>query len=190
MSGKSTMKNFKAMLAEAQLPEKTVDVCLRGDLFAEHQAAEAELEQAEKAAEMSNSLDGGAPVAKLSERIKAIEATMREHTYPFRIRGLASAKYRALKAEHPPRKDPDTGEVLDSDKFVGANIDTFFDALARRCTVDPELDEAGWRTLADEKLTESQLDEIGSVAFRLSVGEVSVPFSQAASRLSRSSSPE
>ncbi|MDT4991417.1 MAG: hypothetical protein QOH97_1309 [Actinoplanes sp.] len=189
MSGKSTMKNFKAMLAEAQLPEKTVDVCLRGDLFAEHQAAEAELEQAEKAAELSNSLDGGAPVAELVERIEAIEATMREHTYPFRIRGLASAKFRALKAEHPPRKDDD-GAVVQSDRFVGANIDTFFDALARRCTLDPELTEADWRELADEKLTESQLDEIGSVAFRLSVGEVSVPFSQAASRLSRSSSPE
>jgi hypothetical protein len=178
------------MLAEAQLPEKTVDVCLRGDLFAEHQAAEAELEQAEKVAELLNSLDGGAHVAELVERIEAIEATMREHTYPFRLRALSSAKYRALLAEHPPRKDPDTGEVLDADKFIGANLVTFFDALARKCVVDPELDEAGWRTLADEKLTDAQLDEIGSVAFRLSRGEVSVPFSQAASRLSRSSSPE
>jgi hypothetical protein len=50
MSGKSTLKSFKAMMSEARLPERTVDLCLRGDLIAEFQALDAELEQARNAA--------------------------------------------------------------------------------------------------------------------------------------------
>jgi hypothetical protein len=55
MSGKSTLKSFKAMMSEARLPERTVDLCLRGDLIAEFQALDAELEQARNAA--GDSLD-------------------------------------------------------------------------------------------------------------------------------------
>jgi hypothetical protein len=45
MSGKSTLKSFKAMMAEARLPERTVDLCLRGDLIAEFQALDAEFNE-------------------------------------------------------------------------------------------------------------------------------------------------
>jgi hypothetical protein len=68
MSGKSTMKNFKDLLGQAQLPEKTVEICLRGDLVAEFEETERALEQAEEDREKANSLDGGSTVAELARK--------------------------------------------------------------------------------------------------------------------------
>jgi hypothetical protein len=67
------------------LPERTVEICLRGDLVAEHQQAERELERAEKQA--GNSLAGNG-AAEIAERIQALEAEMQENVYEFRLRGL------------------------------------------------------------------------------------------------------
>jgi hypothetical protein len=37
VSGNATLNNFKTMLGTAKLPERTVPICLRGDLQAEHE---------------------------------------------------------------------------------------------------------------------------------------------------------
>jgi hypothetical protein len=102
MSGKATLKNFKTMLAEAKLPESTVMICLRGDLAADHEAAERELEEAAKRG--SDSL-AGTGTGEIADRIEALEAEMREHSYEFRLRALPAAQFRAFKAEHPSRID-------------------------------------------------------------------------------------
>jgi hypothetical protein len=180
--------DFKAMLASAKLPEKTVQICLRGDLAAEHETAEKALEQAEKNALSADSLDGGG-VGELADRLEALEAQMREHTYPFRLRALPKPKWRALVAEHQPRRDDD-GEVLAADRFLGVNADTFFEAITKACVVDPEMDDDDWRVLLDEKLTDAQFDTLSEAAWGLNRRDVDVPFSRAASRLNRSSASE
>jgi len=76
VSGNSTLKNFKAMLASAKLPESTVEVCLRGDLVAEHQQAERDLKRAEKA--NSNSLAGNGS-AEIAERMYLSQGTVRNY---------------------------------------------------------------------------------------------------------------
>src|SRR4051812_32715624 len=108
------------MLAEAKLPESTVMICLRGDLAADHEAAERDLVQAEKKGAESLA---GAGVAEIVDRIEALEAEMREHTYEFRLRALPRADWRALCNSHPPRRGEDD-EIVEPDRFVGINPET------------------------------------------------------------------
>jgi hypothetical protein len=184
MSGKSTLKNFKTMLAEAKLPESTVEVCLRGDLAADHEALERQLEQAERSG--ADSL-AGSGAGELADKILALEAEMREHTYEFRLRALPRPAWRGLCAEHPPRKGDD-GAVVDADR-IGVNADTFYDAIIRACLVDPELADDEWGQLVDA-LTDRQYDVLADAAWGLNRREVDIPFSRAASRMKRDSAAE
>jgi hypothetical protein len=185
MSGKGTLKNFKVMLAEAKLPERTVEICLRGDLVAEHQEAERELERAEK--NPANSLAGNG-AAEVAERIQALEAEMQESVYTFRLRGLPAPQFRAFKAEHPSRLD-DKGDAKREDVIYGFNIETGFEPLTRLCVIDPELDDETWAQLMGT-LTENQFEELAAAAWYLNRGDVDIPFSSAASRLMSASGAE
>jgi len=180
-----TSKNFKEILAGAKLPERTVEICLRGDLVAEHEQAEHELERAEKAP--SNSLAGNG-AAEIADRIRALEAQMQESVYTFRLRGLPAPKFRAFKAEHASRVSED-GEVNKQDAVFGFNIETGFEPLTRMCLVDPEVDDQTWSDLL-AKLTENQFEELAAAAWYLNRGDVSIPFSSAASRLMSASAAE
>jgi hypothetical protein len=184
VSGKSTLRNFKSMLAEAALPETTVQICLRGDLAADHELAERELEQAQKQAPDSLAGNGAAAIA---ERIEGLEAQMREHTYDFRLRALPRPAWRALVASHEPRRTADN-EIDPADR-MGVNSETFFDAMIRACLVDPELDDAEWAQL-NEALTDMQYENLSDAAWALNRREVDVPFSRAASRMRRTSGDE
>ena len=184
MSGKSTLPNFKKALAGAKLPEATVLVCLRGDLVAEHERAERELEQAEKTT--GDSLAGSGAGA-IADRIRELEQQMREESYEFRFRALPRPAWRALVAEHPPRKADDT-TLVDEDR-IGVNADTFYDAMLRACLVEPELDDADWEQLF-AALTDRQYDDLSSTAWGLNRREVDIPFSRAASRMRQGSAGE
>jgi hypothetical protein len=183
--------DVKAMLAAAKLPEKTVPVCLRGDLVAEHEEAERQLAEAEKLADVRDSLDGGGGIGELVEHLEALEAQMREHTLTFRLRAMPKPKFRALVAAHPPRKDDD-GEVEEADRYLGVNSQTFFDALIEACVVAPELDADDWFRLIgpDGVLSDHQFDQLSTAAWGVNRHDVDVPFSRAASRLKRTSAPE
>jgi len=186
VSGKSTLKNFTEMLAEAKLPERTVEICLRADLVAEHEEAERDLEQAQKST--STSLAGNGTGA-LVERIDALEAEMRDSSYTFVLRAVTRPRWRALIAGHPPRKDAD-GETNKDDAQWGFNLETFYPAIVRACLVDPELTDEEFTELVDEKLTDAQFSELVTVAFRLNAGSIDIPFSLAASRARRATSGE
>lgn len=189
MSGKSTLKNFKSMLAEAKLPERTVDICLRGDLVADHEETERQLEKVQQKALTGNSFDGdGGQVAILADKLVGLEDQMREHTYAFRLRAMSRPAFRALVTAYPPRRNEE-GEIEQLDRSLGINAETFFEALIRACLVDPELDDEDWKTLAEERLTDKQFDVLSDAAWFLNRGDVDVPFSRAASRANRSSEP-
>lgn len=182
-----TAGDFATLLKGARLPERSVPVCLRGDLAADHEAAERDLEQAQQAT--GNSLEG-AGVGALVERIEALQAEMREHTYDFRVRAIPRPDFRALLAAHPPRRDETTGELDADDVNLGFDQTTFQDALIRACTVDPVLDDAGWQELLGEKLTDRQYLDLSNAAWFVNRGEVDVPFSRAASRAKRDTADE
>lgn len=171
--------NIKDLLRAAKLPERSVPVCLQADLVAEHEAAERELGKARD--RPGKRLDSGDRVRELSERIAALEEQMAEHTIEFRLRALPRPSWKSLLAQHSPRK-ADDGSVDERDRYIGVNVETFFDALVRVCVVEPEMDEDDWRLLLDEKLTDRQFDELSDAAWGLNRRDVDVPFSRAASK--------
>lgn len=188
MSGKGTMKNFKAMLAGAKLPERTVEICLRGDLVAEHEDAERALEQAEK--NPTDSLAGNGSAA-IIERIETLEEQMRESTQTFTLRALPHRRSAAddrpthneLKKAHPPRRDSG-GKIIEDDEGYGYSVDTFNEALVRLSVVDPELDAADWENLL-AVISEGQFSVLAMACLLLNRGDIDVPFSRAASRAKR-----
>jgi hypothetical protein len=180
-------KDFKAMLAGARLPERTVPVCLRGDLVAEFEELDRALAEAQLAGGSADSKEGG-PAHTIAAQMEALREQMADETYPFRLRALSRPEYHDLKAKFPPRQN-DEGEVQAEDVLLDANLDEFAEPLLRACLVDPVLDDAGWtETLA--KLSSRQYDELANVAIRVNRGGVDIPFSRAASNLLQSSSDE
>lgn len=179
MSGKSTLKNFTAMLADARLPEKTVPICLRGDLTAEWERLDRQLEEVR--AKPSDSM-AGTGEGEIIEAMEALREQMKEHTYDVVMRARPMREWRALAAKHPPRKAED-GTVDERDIMLGVNVDSFFDAIVPICMVDPELDDQGWARFQD-LLTDKQFEELGRAAYTLNRGDVDIPFSRAASRQS------
>jgi hypothetical protein len=172
--------DFAALLAGAKLPEHVEPTCLRGDLKAEHEQLNAELERLETDAVDSLAGNGG---AELAEQIRALEEQMRESTYPIRLRALSGPDYRHFKSGFPPRVDAE-GEVDKLDEAYGFNIEDGFKPLVRRSLVDPELTDDEFADLMT-KLTDNQFTALALAAYRLNRGDIDVPFSRAASRLNR-----
>ncbi len=179
------MTDFTALLAGAQLPERTVPVCLRGDLVAAHEAADRALVEAQRTPSTGKEDTG---VGERLAEVEHIEGLMRESTYLFRVRALPRRAFRALMAEHPPRRT-ETGDPDPGDAQLSINRDTFFDALLRASTVDPVLTGEQWDELLD-KLTDRQYGDLTDAAWFVNRDEVSVPFSLAASRVRRPSADE
>jgi hypothetical protein len=178
------MPDFAALLAGAKLPERTLPVCLRGDLQAQHETADRELEALLKAGSSKFNDGSGALKAKLL----ALEAEMKAATYEFRLQGLARPQYRAFIAGYPMRIQED-GSLHQEDRVFGFNIEDGAEPLVRRCLVDPVLDAEAWSRLM-AALTERQFDDLAGAAWYLNRGDVDVPFSRAASRLTETSEPE
>lgn len=180
------MADAVALIRAAKLPERTVSLCLRGDLVAEHEELCARLDAAER--KPKDSLAGNPEPAELSKQIIALQELMAESTVPFRLRALPRRQWAGLVAKHPPRKDAG-GRIVDSDT-AGVNVDEFMADVLRQCIVDPVLGDLDWDLLIDESLTDAQYTQLTEAAWSLNRREVDVPFSHAASRILRASAPE
>jgi hypothetical protein len=184
--------DIDALLDEAQFPQREVPICLRGDLVSEIERLDQELAailRDEDAARESGaaSLATGGKGREVAEQIEALQAKMQGSTITLVLRALPRARFRALIDEHPPRKDEEGG-VLPAD-LAGINSATFYDALARECLASPELTDAQWRRLLS-KLSDRQWQKLADTAWEVNRSEVDVPFSFAASRLTRGSGTE
>lgn len=200
------MSDFASKMAGAQAPSRTVEICLRGDLVAELEELE---RQAERARTEQSPSKEDATAAQVVERIRALQEQMRDATEVFRLRALPPRRYRALREQHPPRRDA-AGEPNRGDAALGFNRDTFVHALIPLCTIEPQLTDEQWRQLlgdtetraaeleaqgeddevVDGLLTYSQFLELGNTCWDLNEGDVSVPFSPAALLMSRNSDDE
>ena len=177
------MGKYKESNADAQRPQRSVKVCLRGDLIAKWEAADRTLARAVEERRSSNSKEDGG-LAELGEQVRAVEAQMDEHADEWLLRAMPRHKFRALMAAHPPRKGED-GEPIEGDRTF--NRMTFWPALIRASVVSPELDDEDWLWLfgddeaEDGILTDKQFSDLEDAAWFLNRGEVDVPFSHAAS---------
>lgn len=178
--------DFREKLKRAKLPRRSVEICLAGDLVAEFERLSRELEQASQRPAV-DSIEGDSGMLEIAQRIEALRERMRADTEEFIVQALPGPKYRELKAQHPPRQDDDG--VIDDDKFLDANIDTFAEPLLRACLVAPEFDDELWAETV-EALTDRQYDDLVNAAIFVNKGSVTVPFSRAASAILSSSGSE
>lgn len=171
--------DIATLLAEARLPERTVALCLRGDLQARVEELERQLESARE--ERAGKLSDGGTERALAEQIEAVRESMKDSTVSFTLRAMSRKAWADLVAKHPAADDDATGRAL------GYDPDGFFPALVAASVVSPEVTTDQWDTLIDEKLTSRQYDELVDAALALNRRPVDVPFSVAASRALRTS---
>lgn len=171
----NTKPDVASILAAARRAEKTVELCLRGDLVAEVEDLERQLRDASAP---TDRLIGNAEGRKIARQIEDLQREMRDHTIVLRLRALSRREFQQFVAEHPPRKGNE------EDERAGVNVETYFDDLIKVCTVEPELTDEQWETLFDAVNTR-QWNDLRSAAIDLNTDRVSVPFSAAASLLIR-----
>lgn len=176
---------FDAQLDNARPPERTVSLCLRGDLVAEFERLEAEHTKAVQ--RVDDSLDAPSALA-IAMQMEALRGEMQAATRVFTARALVPrAKYTDLILAHPPRLDEE-GKPVRTDA-EGFNAETFYPALMRACVVDPVMTPQRWEKL-DAVLSDRQFDELAIACVAVNRGTIAVPFSPAASRTLRNSEPE
>jgi hypothetical protein len=180
---------FADLLAQARPAERTVLLCLRGDLVAEFEELERQLAKAKD--RNADSLAGtGAPA--IAAKMEELRGEMEQYSVTFRLRTLPRRAYQKLLAENPPRRDPNKpDQILPADAQLDnqsdANAETFWFALARACVVEPAMDDEQWARLVDEVLSDRQFELLAVVSLALCRGEVNIPFSFAASQIQASS---
>lgn len=198
-----TKKSWKDKAASGKLPERPVPICLRGDLYAQIQTLDRELVRliSNNGADVDDDRMVGNPeAAALAAKIEGLRQEMLEDTEVFIIRALPNLRYTALQAEFPPRP----GDMQDIS--AGYNRDEFIAALLRPSIVSPVLDDEDWAFLfgreadpdadpgspeakaVEGKITRRQYDELTNAAWVVNTGDVSVPFSPAASIVLKSDS--
>lgn len=171
-----------ALIRGGKLPEKDFPVCVEPDLVAEYEQL-VEMRDAAKD-EGSGSLAGGNTTA-FDERIDDVRKRMEAATVVLRLRALGRLRWKALKDEHPPRKDAEDKPDL-ADLRLGVNRDTFFDPFVRETIVDPVLDEETLTLLIENRLTDGQWDDLTTTAWNMNEAKISVPLFSAASPSRRS----
>ncbi|MER7361943.1 hypothetical protein [Nonomuraea wenchangensis] len=168
------------IIGRVKRPEKTVPICLAGDLQAEFEDLERDLQIARDQPAEGTLAGGANPMAtQIAQQIMELRERMREYTTVFRFRGKPRKEYSDILAACPPS---------DEDREKGAEVDweKFSVALVSACAVEPvmSVDEAG--QLADE-LTQAQWDSLVTAAFAVNKRDVDVPFSFAASAILQNS---
>ncbi|ROO82576.1 hypothetical protein EDD29_0056 [Actinocorallia herbida] len=174
------MQDIEDILSEAKLPEKSVQLCLRGDLQAEWERLEAELaavRKAEAAEADADSLAGPDRSAgqEIADQIVAIEEQMQASTRTFVFRGLGKRAYSNLTAQHPPTEDQRKGGA-------DSNWESLEPELLAACAVNPpmSIEQVG---KLENALTPIQWAKLVAAAFELCRRDVSVPFSLSASAI-------
>lgn len=174
------MANIDDIIAGAKLPERTLPLCLRGDLQAEFEDAERQLRQAELAE--GDALAAGGAAREIAERIEAVRREMAEHTTVFRLRGLGAEPYSDLLAEHRPTE----AQQRDGHEL---NLDTFPAALVAACAVDPAMTVEQAKRLS-QVITHRQWEDLFNTALACNRQAVDVPFSLSASAIRAATAPK
>ena len=124
------------------------EICLRPDLIADLEAADAELREHIEAEALQSPaagwqvvgrVEGGArprPVPSRSSRTRS--SSRRSCSTSVRSRRTSGS---ALALKHPPRPDDQF------DQYAGYNRDATVDAAIRECLVDPVFDDESWEAL-------------------------------------------
>jgi hypothetical protein len=175
------MLNIDEIIAQAQRPEKTIALCLRGDLQARWEDLERQLNAIDRDSSDSDTLGGDSRAADLSAQMADVENEMKAHEVVFKFRGLSSKQYSDVLAQY-------TDEDKKSETNDGIDWKSWPTALIAACAVDPVMTVEQAERLADT-ITHKQWDSLFACAFAVNRTDVSVPFSLSASAIRARTAP-
>lgn len=167
-------KSTKELLKAAKLPERTVSICLRGDLVADIEADERQLQEAVAERKNNGRVATKTDAKKIAERIDAKRAEMFEATVDFRLRAMKAADWRAMTGRHQTKDDG-----LDMLALMG-------EAIPASVIAPDDLDDDDWQHLNDI-LVASEMGKFIDAVWELNMQGVAVPKSRLASALNRTS---
>lgn len=158
------MSNKLKLLREKHVRHRqTVGVQMDGEVRAQIEAVEDELDRLDSAPEADrrqNTKGPGARRKELETQLADLRASAEETTFVAVLEGMQRTAFRALVGQFPPRKGDD-GKVLMADRFLGADAVAVAIPLIKACVIGyKESDDAAAETLP---LDRSTLDEHGRV---------------------------
>ena len=164
------MANIEDILAEATPRERTVMVCIRGDLLGEADRLQEELSRVSSDWEPADLADVH-PGRDLAAKLKALREQIKAAERPFKLRYIGDKAYSDLMAANPAKED---NQAFDSDAFPRALI-------AASC-VDPVMTEEQVAQLF-EKINQGEVKKLFDAAWDVHNSSEMVPFSLLASAL-------
>lgn len=162
--------SIEDILAKAKPREKTVMVCIRGDLAGEAERLQDELSRVSEDWEPTD-LSEVHPGREIAERLKAVHAQVREAEEPFLLRYIGDKAYSDLVAAHPSENEQEA-----------FNSETFARALVAASCVQPVMTEEQVTALF-EVINEGEIKKLFDAAWDVHNSSEVVPFSLAASAL-------
>lgn len=169
-------RSIEEVLGAIKVPVRSVSICLDGDLRAEHDDLNRELERLRR--NSGGKMADGVEAMQVAERIKAVEAQMHESETTFKFRGLTKNAIRRLFEQFPP-PDPNP-DNLRWDIHGGAST------LLAESAVEPTMTVAQAEKLADS-VDDGVWTELVNAAWVASTGSTTVPFSVRASAMTSDS---
>jgi hypothetical protein len=162
--------SIEDILAQATPRERTVKVCIRGDLAGEAERLQDELSRVSEDWEPADLTDVH-PGRELAAQLKELQQQIRGAEVPFKLRYIGDRAYSDLMAANPSKDD---SQAFDSETFPRALI-------AASC-VDPVMSEEQVTELF-EKINEGEIKKLFDAAWDVHNSSDIVPFSLLASGL-------
>ncbi|MGW1134555.1 hypothetical protein [Streptomyces griseoluteus] len=163
-------QSIEAILKRAKPRERTVMVCLRGDLAGQVERLAEELAQVSEDWQPSD-LAEAHPAREIADKLKKAREQARASETPFTLRYIGDRAYSDLLAAHPSKDD---GQLFDPE--------TFPRALAVASCVDPVMDAEQAKALF-EVLNQGEIQKLVNAAWDVHTSSDLAPFSLAASAL-------
>jgi hypothetical protein len=164
------MPSIEDILAQATPRERTVMVCIRGDLAGEAERLQDELSRVSSDWEPEDLTDVH-PGRELAVKLRELREQIKAAEVPFKLRYIGDKAYSDLMAAHPAKDD---SQAFDSESFPRALI-------AAAC-VDPVMTEEQVLQLF-EVVNEGEIKKLFDAAWDVHNSSEMVPFSLLASAL-------
>lgn len=166
------MADIASILKRAKPRERTVRLCLAGDLAGEAERLQAEITRVSAEEWEPTSIADTHPARPLAEQLAKVNKRIDASAVQFRFRYIGDRAYSDLLAAHPS-ENPD--QAFDSDSFPRA--------LIAACCIDPVMTVDQVAALF-EVLTQGQIKDLFDAAWDVCNAQAAVvPFSLAASAL-------
>ncbi|MFF2522231.1 hypothetical protein [Streptomyces liangshanensis] len=162
------MADIAEILKRAKPREKSVFLCLAGDLIAEIDRLERDLSD-QGSTWRPESLASSNPAEKIAKKIKAVREQMKRAETEFRFQALGYKMWSDMIAAYPSKNENERWDP-----------ETFPRALISACCVDPVMNGTQVAELF-EVLNEAQRDELAQAAYDVNAEATSIPFSVSAS---------